>query len=53
MTFLLFASLFFFLLSILQQFLLSPLQWLASWHIPGWMGITGLVLVFSWLMGDQ
>lgn len=53
MTFTLFASLFFVLLSLLQQTILSPLRWILNLHTPGWFGLTVLVLLLSWCLGDE
>ncbi len=52
MTAALFVSLFFILLSIVEKLILGPIETVAAFQFPNWLGLTAVVLIFTWLLGD-
>lgn len=52
MTIVLFVSLFFILLSIVEKLLLSPVETIAAFQFPGWFGLVVITLALTWLLGD-
>lgn len=52
MTVFLFVSLFFILLSVVEKLLLGPIEAVSVLQFPSWLGLTVMVLLLTWFLGD-
>jgi hypothetical protein len=52
MDFLTFASLFFISLLIVEKLILAPLDFLAAFQLPYWVGLAAVLSLFAWLLGE-
>lgn len=53
MTFLLFTSLFLMVYLVVNQLILGPVRLLFALHFPQWLSISVVVLLLTWLLGDE
>lgn len=48
---LLFTGIFLICLIIVES-LIAPIHFLGTLHFPGWLGLSAVILLLAWLMGD-